>query len=286
MSSLSKDCNKYFHTKNLYEILEVAKDCSKAELRKAFYKLSLVHHPDRHDNDSKSEATKKFQVLSRIYSYLDDDEKRKIYDETGVIDEEDEIAGKSYDDWLDYWRLLFPRITPTQIDEYRQKYVGSEEETEELIKIYNSSKGDMDTIMESLILVNYEDEPRIRSLIDKLISDQRIKAFKNYTHEPPEKAAKRAKRALQEKKLFEKQQKNNKNKKLKKSNDDDGLDSLAKAIQSRHANALQSSENFLDKIAEKYAAIHSSSSAAAKKQKRKTTTTTTSATAAAKKKKK
>ncbi|VDQ01817.1 unnamed protein product [Trichobilharzia regenti] len=278
MSSLLKDCNKYFHTKNLYEVLEVAKGCSKPELRKAFYKLSLVHHPDRHENDSKSEATQKFQVLSRIYAYLDDDEKRKIYDETGVIDEEDEISGKSYDDWMNYWRLLFPKITPTQIDEYRQKYVGSEEETEQLIKVYNSSKGDMDTIMETLILTSYEDEPRIRSLIDKLISEQRIKAFKNYTHEPPEKAAKRAKRALNEKKLFEKQQKKNNSKKLKKSNDDDdgGLDSLAKAIQSRHANALQSSENFLDKIAEKYASMASSS---AKKRTRKTTTT------AAKKKK-
>lgn len=52
-------------------------------VRKAFYKLSLLHHPDRHDSDSKSEATKRFQVLSRVYSYMEDDEKRKVYDETG-----------------------------------------------------------------------------------------------------------------------------------------------------------------------------------------------------------
>ncbi|CAH8494558.1 unnamed protein product [Schistosoma turkestanicum] len=253
MSNLVKDCNKYFHTKNLYEVLGVTKDCDKTEFRKAFYKLSLLHHPDRHDSDSKSEATKRFQVLSRVYSYMEDDEKRKVYDETGVIDEDDEITSKSYDDWVEYWKLLFPKITSAQIDDYCKKYKGSEQETEDLIKIYNRSKGDMDVIMESLILTSYRDEARVRGLIDKLISSGKIDAFKKYTHERPEKAAKRAKRALEEEKLFLKEQ-NKKNKKRKDDVNEGELDTLAKAIQARHENALKSSENFLDKIAQKYGA--------------------------------
>ncbi|KAK4472046.1 hypothetical protein MN116_005419 [Schistosoma mekongi] len=191
-------------------------------VRKAFYKLSLLHHPDRHDSESKSEATKRFQVLSRVYSYMEDEEKRKIYDETGAIDEDDEITNKSYDDWVKYWQLLFPKVTTTQIDEFCK----------------NRSKGDMDIIMESLILTSYQDEARVRNLIDKLIASGKIEAFRNYTHERPEKAAKRARRALEEEKLFAKEQK----KKSKKQKDgvdiEEGLDSLAKSIQARHENAL------------------------------------------------
>ncbi|CAH8532395.1 unnamed protein product [Schistosoma bovis] len=250
MSSLLKDCIKYFHTKNLYEVLGVTKKCDKTELRKAFYKLSLLHHPDRHDSDSKSEATKRFQVLSRVYSYMEDDEKRKVYDETGVIDEDDEITGKSYDDWVKYWQLLFPKITTAQIDDYCKKYKGSEQETEDLIKIYNRSKGDMDIIMESLMLTSYRDESRVRGLIDKLISSGKIDAYTKYTHERPEKAKRRAKRALEEEKLFAKEQNSKNKKQIVDVNED--LDTLAKAIQARHENALKSSENFLDKIAQKY----------------------------------
>ncbi|CAH8517152.1 unnamed protein product [Heterobilharzia americana] len=250
MSDLLKECNKYFYTKNLYEVLGVAKECPKTELRKAFYKLSLLHHPDRHNSDSKSDATKRFQVLSRVYSYMEDDEKRKVYDEAGIIDEEDAITNKSYDDWAKYWQLLFPKITAAQIDEYCKKYKGSEQETEDLTKLYNRSKGDMDIIMESLIFTSYQDETRVRSLIDKLISEGKVKAFKNYTHERPEKAAGRAKRALEEEKRFARAEKNKRQRK------DDGdktdLDSLARAIQARHENVLQSSENFLDKIVQKY----------------------------------
>ncbi|KAH8877697.1 DnaJ likeubfamily C member 9 [Schistosoma japonicum] len=252
MSNLLKDCNKYFHTKNLYEVLRVTKKCHKTELRKAFYKLSLLHHPDRHDSESKSEATKRFQILSRVYSYMENEEKRKIYDETGAIDEDDEITNKSYNDWVEYWQLLFPKVTTAQIDEFCKKYKDSEQETKDLIKIYNRSKGDMDIIMETLILTSYQDEARVRNLIEKLIASGKIDAFKNYTHERPEKAAKRAKRALEEEKLFAKEQK----KKSKKQKDgvdtEGGLDSLAKSIQARHENALKSSENFLDKIAQKY----------------------------------
>lgn len=258
-SSLLKDCVKYFHTKNLYEVLGATKKCEKTELRKAFYKLSLLHHPDRHDSDSKSEATKRFQVLSRVYSYMEDDEKRKVYDETGVIDEDDEITGKSFDDWVKYWQLLFPKVTTKLIDDYCKKYKGSEQETEDLIEIYNRSKGDMDVIMESLLLTSYRDETRVRGLIDKLISSGKIDAYTKYTHEKPEKAARRAKRALEEEKLFAKEQ-NKKNKKQKVDVNEGDLDTLAKAIQARHENALKSSENFLDKIAQKYSSKQQSPS--------------------------
>jgi len=53
-------------------------------VRKAYYKLSLKVHPDRVPADELEEATRKFQVLGKIYEVLSDDEKRAIYDEDGM----------------------------------------------------------------------------------------------------------------------------------------------------------------------------------------------------------
>lgn len=42
--------------------------------------ISAMQHPDKNADDP--EATKKFQALSWIHSFLSDPEKRKVYDET------------------------------------------------------------------------------------------------------------------------------------------------------------------------------------------------------------
>jgi DnaJ-class molecular chaperone len=52
-------------------------------VKKAYYKQSLKVHPDRVPEDEKEVATEKFQTLGKIYSILSDQEKKKIYDETG-----------------------------------------------------------------------------------------------------------------------------------------------------------------------------------------------------------
>jgi DnaJ family protein C protein 9 len=45
--------------------------------------LALRYHPDRTDIDQKEEAKTKFQIIGKVYAILSDDEKRKIYDDTG-----------------------------------------------------------------------------------------------------------------------------------------------------------------------------------------------------------
>jgi len=66
-----------------YAELDVAKNSSSDELKKAYHKLSLKYHPDK-SHDKKEEYTKKFQIISEAYEVLSDPEKRKIYDEHGV----------------------------------------------------------------------------------------------------------------------------------------------------------------------------------------------------------
>ncbi len=64
-----------------YEVLEVNKDCSSAELKKAYRKLAMKYHPDRNPDDK--EAEDKFKIVNEAYQVLSDEEKRSIYDRYG-----------------------------------------------------------------------------------------------------------------------------------------------------------------------------------------------------------
>lgn len=54
-------------------------------VRKAYYVLSMKYHPDKVPENEKTEATEKFKVISRIHALLSDADKRKLYDDTGMI---------------------------------------------------------------------------------------------------------------------------------------------------------------------------------------------------------
>lgn len=76
--------------KKLYEILGVPQNASDDDIKKAYRKLSLKWHPDRHmqDNDKdKKKAEEKFKEISEAYSVLSDKEKRQRYDMFGTVDD-------------------------------------------------------------------------------------------------------------------------------------------------------------------------------------------------------
>ncbi|ANQ06356.1 Heat shock 40 kDa protein, partial [Plasmodium coatneyi] len=67
-----------------YSILGVSKDCTTNDLKKAYRKLAMMWHPDKHkDVKSKKEAEEKFKNIAEAYDVLSDEEKRKIYDAYG-----------------------------------------------------------------------------------------------------------------------------------------------------------------------------------------------------------
>lgn len=67
----------------LYNRLGVNPSADKNDIKKAYRKLSVKYHPDKNPND-KEASTKKFQEISEAYSVLNDDEKRKLYDQFGM----------------------------------------------------------------------------------------------------------------------------------------------------------------------------------------------------------
>ncbi|XP_066582130.1 J domain-containing protein CG6693-like [Prorops nasuta] len=80
MRRLLSLCQKYFGKANLYEVLKIPETSSEQQVKKAYYKMSLLVHPDRVEEDKKIEATEKFKVLRSVYCVLSDKEKRRIYD--------------------------------------------------------------------------------------------------------------------------------------------------------------------------------------------------------------
>ena len=66
-----------------YEVLGVERNASQEDLRKAYRKLAMEWHPDRHQGDAKETAEAKFKQISEAHEVLSDPDKRKRYDQFG-----------------------------------------------------------------------------------------------------------------------------------------------------------------------------------------------------------
>ncbi len=67
--------------RNFYDVLEVPKNASGAEIKKAFHKLSRQYHPDVNKDEN---AVEKFKEVSEAYETLSDPSKKSYYDQFGV----------------------------------------------------------------------------------------------------------------------------------------------------------------------------------------------------------
>ncbi len=66
-----------------YEILGVPRDAGAGAIKKAYRKLALKWHPDRHKGGEKAEAERRFKQISEAHEVLSDAEKRAKYDRLG-----------------------------------------------------------------------------------------------------------------------------------------------------------------------------------------------------------
>lgn len=78
-----------------YEVLGIDKTASQNDIKKAYRKLALKHHPDRNPNN-KEEAEAQFKKIGNAYQVLSDENKRKQYDLYGEEGLETGAAGSGF----------------------------------------------------------------------------------------------------------------------------------------------------------------------------------------------
>lgn len=188
-------CEKYYGTRDVYTLFSVAKDAPESEIKKAYYKLSLLVHPDRVEESEKEEATEKFKTLSKIYAILADKDKRALYDNHGIIDDDDESSGYN---WLQLWQQFFKPISVEDITNYEKKYIGSETERGDIKKSYLNGKGCLNYMMDHVQFMDCKDEPRIIGIVKEMIASGEVPEYKICTEEPKGKRERRHKKYARE----------------------------------------------------------------------------------------
>jgi len=157
-----------------------------SQLRKAYYKRALEFHPDKQSTSSCTEqeiemAKLKFQAVSLAYTYLSDPKKRKEYDESGHVWDEDSDFGTSntptegFDMWTEYFRGIFGVVTTQDIDNFTLQYKCSDEEQRDVLKYYNKFKGDLKKMLECVMCSSEIDMKRwVEDYITPAIRDQTV----------------------------------------------------------------------------------------------------------------
>ncbi|RKF64120.1 putative J domain-containing protein [Erysiphe neolycopersici] len=197
-----EDLDKIPHSIEPYAVLNLENSATADQIKSAYRKAALKHHPDKVSADRKQEAHAKFQEIAFAYAILSDPKRRKRYDLTGSTAEclnfgenDDEFS------WEIFFREQFKEVvTEDAIEKFSKTYKGSADERDDLISAYNESKGKWDYIYEVVMLSDpLEDEDRFRVILDQAIQDGEIQSFKSYVHESRNAKKRRIESRLREK---------------------------------------------------------------------------------------
>ena len=73
---------KFANADDYYGLLEVPRQASTADIKKAYRKLSKKYHPEKNPGDE--ESADHYKNINRAYEVLADEEKRELFDTSGV----------------------------------------------------------------------------------------------------------------------------------------------------------------------------------------------------------
>jgi len=94
--------------RDYYEVLGVNRDASEDDIKKAYRKLAMKHHPDRNPDSKESED--KFKEAKLAYEVLSDANKRAQYDQFGHAGMEGGGGGQGFGNFADAFSDIFGDI--------------------------------------------------------------------------------------------------------------------------------------------------------------------------------
>jgi len=84
-----------------YEVLGISKDASEQEIKKAYRKKAIQHHPDKGGDQAM------FQEVAAAYEVLSDPQKKSVYDNYGEEGLEGGMGGAGHGDAMDIFDMMF-----------------------------------------------------------------------------------------------------------------------------------------------------------------------------------
>ena len=225
---------------NPYTTLDLTPSASTAEIRTAYKKLALKHHPgkahlgicpfschinlfitskptlthlvlDKAEPSQKSSAHSTFQNIAFAYAILSSPHRRTLYDTTRSTSET--LSSLSEDDgfnWLSFFRTQYSSLSAASIDEYSNTYKRSGEERKDLLASYAKYKGKLNGVFEDVLLSNpLEDEDRFREILNEAIEQGEVEGYQAYVNETQASKNARMKKARREVEEAEREQRAN-----------------------------------------------------------------------------
>ncbi|KAI9466196.1 DnaJ-domain-containing protein [Lactarius psammicola] len=190
---------------DLYAILGVEPTASQEDIKKAYRKLALIYHPDKHataTEGAKLTASRKFQQVGFAYAVLSEPKRRTKYDATGSTEEGFDLA-EGEDGWQTYFEALFESVTRAKLDQMKKEYQGSHEEIDDLKTAYKETGGALGEIMNHIPHSTHEDEARFVIAISDLIAKGKLSATDAWTASSKDEKAKLVRQKQADKEAME-----------------------------------------------------------------------------------
>lgn len=136
-------------------------------VKKGYYKLARLYHPDRVAADRVEGAKAKFKIIHNAYAILSNAEKKKQYDNgCDILFTKTTMAAR--------WENFLKPIDSDAVEKARKVYQNSKMEKKDIALEFINGKGSLTHLLNNIPFMRIEDENRVIEIIKNLMDDSKI----------------------------------------------------------------------------------------------------------------